>query len=102
MAISTPAQKPRGAARRTRSTSIASRLPADLPYPGRMSLPRVVAVAPGSPAFRAGLQPGDEVVSLAGRRPRDVIEWRLLADEADVDMELRRGGIELDLLVAKA
>jgi putative radical SAM enzyme (TIGR03279 family) len=66
-----------------------------------MSLPRVVAVAPGSPAFRAGLQPGDEVVSLAGRRPRDVIEWRLLADEADVDMELRRGGLELDVRVAK-
>ena len=67
-----------------------------------MSLPRVVAVAPGSPAFRAGLQPGDEVVLLAGRRPRDVIEWRLLADEADVDLELRRGGLELDLLVPKA
>jgi len=48
------------------------------------------------------LQPGDEVVSLAGRRPRDVIEWRLLTDEADVDMELRRGGLELDVLVAKA
>jgi len=62
----------------------------------------VVAVAPGSPASRAGLQPGDEVVSLAGRRPRDVIEWRLLADEADVGMELRRGGLELDVLVAKA
>jgi putative radical SAM enzyme (TIGR03279 family) len=42
------------------------------------------------------------VVSLAGRRPRDVIEWRLLTDEADVDMELRRGGLELDVQVAKA
>jgi len=67
-----------------------------------MSLPRVVAVAPGSPACRAGLQPGDEVVSLAGRRPRDVIEWRLLADEADLDMEIRRGGLELDVVVPKA
>ncbi|MGI8983879.1 MAG: DUF512 domain-containing protein [Acidimicrobiales bacterium] len=66
-----------------------------------MSLPRVVAVAPGSPASRAGLQPGDEVVSLAGRRPRDVIEWRLLTDEADVDMELRRGGLDFDVVVAK-
>jgi putative radical SAM enzyme (TIGR03279 family) len=66
-----------------------------------VSLPRVVAVAPGSPAWRAGLQPGDEVVSLSGRRPRDVIEWRLLADEADFDVELRRGGLELDLVVAK-
>ncbi len=67
-----------------------------------MSLPRVVAVAPGSPACRAGLQPGDEVVSLAGRRPRDVIEWRLLADEADLDMEIRRDGLELDVVVPKA
>jgi putative radical SAM enzyme (TIGR03279 family) len=66
-----------------------------------VSLPRVVAVAPGSPASRAGLQPGDEVVSLAGRRPRDVIEWRLLTDEADVDMELRRGGLDFDVVVAK-
>ncbi len=66
-----------------------------------MSLPRVVAVAPGSPASRAGLQPGDEVVSLGGKQPRDVIEWRLLADEADVDLEVRRGGLELEVLVAK-
>ncbi len=73
-----------------------------VPYPVSVSLPRVVAVAPGSPASRAGLQPGDEVVSLSGRRPRDVIEWRLLTDEADVDMELRRGGLELDVQVAKA
>src|ERR671916_793253 len=67
-----------------------------------MSFPRVVAVAPGSPASRAGLQPGDEVVSLAGRRPRDVIEWRLLADEADVELEVVRGGLELDVTVPKA
>ncbi len=67
-----------------------------------MSFPRVVAVAPGSPASRAGLQPGDEVVSLGGRRPRDVIEWRLLADEADLDLEVIRGGLELDVTVAKA
>ena len=41
------------------------------------------------------------MVSLAGRRPRDVIEWRLLTDEADVDMELRRGGLDFDVQVAK-
>ncbi len=66
-----------------------------------MSLPLVVAVAPGSPAARAGIQPGDEVVSLNGRRPRDVIEWRLLADEADLELEVRRGGLDLDVAVAK-
>ena len=66
-----------------------------------VSLPRVVAVAPGSPASIAGLQPGDEVVSLAGRRPRDVIEWRLLADEADVEIEVRRGGLDFEVVIAK-
>src|SRR3954454_19768185 len=67
-----------------------------------MSLPRVVAVAPGSPAERAGLEPGDEVVTLNGHQPRDVIQWQLLADEADVDVAVRRGGLDLELTVAKA
>ena len=66
-----------------------------------MSLPCVVAVAPGSPADRAGLRPGDEVVSLCGQVPRDVIEWQLLADEADVDLEVRRGGLDRQVLVPK-
>src|SRR5436853_2879093 len=67
-----------------------------------MSPPRVVAVAPGSPAQRAGLEPGDEVVTLNGHQPRDVIQWQLLADEADLDLEIRRGGLDLDLAVAKS
>src|SRR5438270_9784377 len=67
-----------------------------------MSPPRVVAVAPGSPAERAGLEPGDEVVSLNGQQPRDVIQWQLLADDADLDLEVRRGGLDLDVSVPKA
>ncbi|MBA2752652.1 MAG: PDZ domain-containing protein, partial [Actinobacteria bacterium] len=47
---------------------------------------RVVAVADGSPAARAGLQPGDEIVAMAGQVPRDVIQFRLLADEADLEV----------------
>src|SRR5436190_12650030 len=66
-----------------------------------MSPPRVVAVAPGSPAERAGLEPGDEVVSLNGQQPRDVIQWQLLTADADLDVEVRRGGLDLDLSVAK-
>jgi putative radical SAM enzyme (TIGR03279 family) len=67
-----------------------------------MSSPTVVAVAPASPAARAGLQPGDEILSIDGDRPRDVIQWRLLVDEADLSLEVRRGGLDFDLEVAKA
>jgi putative radical SAM enzyme (TIGR03279 family) len=45
--------------------------------------------------------PGDEIVSMNGARPRDVIEWQLLADEAELVLEVRRGGLELDLTVDK-
>ncbi|CAN5524227.1 DUF512 domain-containing protein [soil metagenome] len=62
----------------------------------------MVAVAPGSAAERAGLVPGDEVVSLSGTVPRDVIEWQVLADEADLELEVRRGGLEWPVLVPKA
>ncbi len=63
--------------------------------------PVVVAVAPGSPAARAGVLVGDEIVSVAGEVPRDVIEWRWLVDDADVELEVRRGGVERTVAVAK-
>jgi putative radical SAM enzyme (TIGR03279 family) len=66
-----------------------------------MSAPRVVAVAPGSPAEQAGLAPGDEVLTVSGRAPRDVIEWRMLVDEADVELEVRTGGLERTVVVPK-
>ncbi|MBV8161989.1 MAG: DUF512 domain-containing protein, partial [Acidimicrobiia bacterium] len=66
-----------------------------------MSAARVVAVAPGSPAQRAGLEPGDEVLALNGHQPRDVLQWQVLADDADLEMEIRRSGIGLELKVTK-
>ena len=62
----------------------------------------MTAVAPGSPADLAGLLPGDEIVSLDGVIPRDVIEWRLLVDEPEVSIDVRRGGLEQALIVTKA
>jgi len=67
-----------------------------------MPLPVVVAVDPASPAARAGLAPGDEIVTISGQVPRDVIEYRLLSDEADPEVELRRGGLDRVVIVAKA
>ncbi|MGH9287838.1 MAG: PDZ domain-containing protein, partial [Acidimicrobiales bacterium] len=59
-----------------------------------MSAPRVVAVAPGSPAARVGLVEGDEILSINGEVPRDLLEWRQLVDDAALAVEVRRGGLE--------
>ncbi len=66
-----------------------------------MSAPVVVSVAPGSPAERAGIQIGDQIVALNGEVPRDVLQWRWLADEADLELDLRRGGADITLDVPK-
>ncbi len=65
--------------------------------------PKVVAVTEASPADQAGLRPGDELLSLNGRSPRDVIEYSLLVDEPDLDLVVRRRGQTeaLDLRVEK-
>ncbi|MDQ1437771.1 MAG: hypothetical protein QOK43_1400 [Acidimicrobiaceae bacterium] len=66
-----------------------------------MSLPRLVAVDPMSPAARAGLQPGDEIVAMNGQAPRDVIQYRLLADEPVLELDVARGGLQITLTVEK-
>ncbi len=63
--------------------------------------PRVVTVAEGSAAARAGLRAGDEILAIDGHMPRDIIEWRFATDDADVELEVRREGLELTLAVAK-
>ena len=66
-----------------------------------MSLPSVAAVDPGSPAHAAGVQPGDQILAINGQVPRDVIQYRLLVDEPEVELEVRRGGLELTVTVEK-
>ncbi|MFN0090112.1 MAG: DUF512 domain-containing protein [Acidimicrobiales bacterium] len=67
----------------------------------RLTPPVVVHVAPGSPAARAGLAVGDELSAINGRRPRDIIEYRFLVDEAELTLEVARGGLDLMVEVAK-
>jgi putative radical SAM enzyme (TIGR03279 family) len=64
--------------------------------------PRVVSVLDGSAAARAGVQLGDEILAIDGRSPRDVLEYQRLVDEADIVLDVRRGGLELSVEVAKA
>ena len=44
---------------------------------------------------------GDEVVAIDGQVPRDIIEWRFLVDDADPGLDLRRGGLEVQVEVPK-
>jgi putative radical SAM enzyme (TIGR03279 family) len=67
-----------------------------------MSSPRVVAVAPGSPAARAGVLVGDEIRAMNGVVPRDVIQYQWLADDEELVLELDRGGLELQVEVGNA
>ncbi len=57
-----------------------------------MSAPTVTSVAEASPAARAGVAVGDELLSLNGQEPRDVIDFQQLtdADDLSVMVETRR------------
>ena len=67
-----------------------------------MSRPVVVAVSPGSAAEIAGLVPGDEVMSISGVTPTDVIAWQLLVDESDPTLAVLRDGHEIAIDIPKA
>lgn len=62
---------------------------------------RVVAVTPESHAAEAGLLAGDEIITVNGEDLRDVIQYQLQADEAAVELEVRRGGLERTIRVDK-
>jgi putative radical SAM enzyme (TIGR03279 family) len=67
-----------------------------------MPAARVLAVAPGSPAQQAGIATGDEIMAVNGEQLRDVIAYQLHADGSRVDLDVRRGGLEQQLVVHKA
>ena len=66
-----------------------------------MSSPRVVAIDPDSPAARAGLEPGDEILAINGEVPRDVIRWQILTDDAEVPLVVIRDEQRFDMVVHK-
>ena len=70
-------------------------------YPCVVSYPTVLEVVPASPAAFADVALGDELVAVNGVRPGDVIEYQQLVDEADPELTLRRGGLELTVDVTK-
>ncbi len=66
-----------------------------------MSLPRVLSVSQGSPAEMAHILLGDEFLSINGKRPRDIIEYQMLVDEPEFEIEVDRGGLRQIITVEK-
>ena len=64
-----------------------------------MSAPTVTSVTAASPAAQAGLAVGDELLSIDGHEPRDVIDFQRLSDGADPGVLVRRSGAPLPRLV---
>jgi putative radical SAM enzyme (TIGR03279 family) len=64
-----------------------------------MSAPTVTSVAEASPAARAGVAVGDELLSLNGQEPRDVIDFQQLADADDLSVLVKRAGAALPRLI---
>lgn len=52
----------------------------------------ISSVRRGSPAEKAGLLPGDELLSVNGHRLRDVIDYRFYSAEEELQLVIRRGG----------
>ena len=61
----------------------------------------MIAVQPDSPAALAGVVVGDVLAAVNGEQPRDVIRYQMLVDEADVVLEIDRGGIERVIEIGK-
>ena len=69
--------------------------------PKRSLAPLVVSVRVGSPAAQHGILVGDEIVRVNGDVPRDIIEWQMAADDAEIDLDIARGGLELSFSIDK-
>ena len=47
------------------------------------------------------MRAGDEIVRVNGDVPRDIIEWQMATDEADVELDVSRGGLDLAFSIEK-
>ncbi len=59
----------------------------------------MTSVTAASPAARAGLAVGDELLSIDGQEPRDVIDFQRLSDAGDLSVLVRRAGAPLPRVV---
>ncbi len=66
-----------------------------------MSNPTVIEIVSNSPADEAGLSVGDELISVNGIVPSDVIEYQQLVDDAELDVTIATTAGERTLRIEK-
>jgi len=59
------------------------------------------SVRSGSPASRSGLQPGDTIISINGRRIGDLIDYLFFADGERLEMIISRKGRKIPIVLEK-
>ena len=63
--------------------------------------PKIVSVDPGSPAERAGVQPGEMLLAIGGAPIADVLDYKFYGYDARLTLRLSRDGAEREVLVKK-
>ena len=63
----------------------------------------ITEVLPGSPAFDAGIRPGDRLLQLNHEPVEDIFDYRFLMEDTSVDLLIRKaeGGMEVSFHVEK-
>lgn len=63
--------------------------------------PKIVSVDPGSPAERAGVQPGETLLAIGGAPIADVLDYKFYGYDARLTLRLGRDGAEREVSVKK-
>lgn len=71
----------------------------EMPFGTLVAFPVISAVPPGTPAALAGLQPGDSVVSVAGRDSREKPPKRFFAPGDTLNMMVRRQQTDVPIVL---
>lgn len=61
----------------------------------------ITQVNPGSPAEKAGISPGERLVSINGHRVRDVLDYMFYAAETQVTLVIENDGTEREIRIEK-
>ena len=61
----------------------------------------ICSVDPKSPAKKAGIQPGDELIAIGGETVIDFLDYQALTAERNLEVTVHRGGKKLNLRIRK-